>query len=79
MQSYVLSDTEMVAGTLKCDCPLACDVVSYETTTTTAAFPNPSLIKILQTRGNSAILSNLGNLIYPDYHSLFSEITTSYL
>ena len=51
MQSYVLSDTEMLAGTLKCDCPLACDVVSYETTTTTAAFPNPSLIKILQTRG----------------------------
>ena len=25
MQSYVLSDTEMVAGTLKCDCPLACN------------------------------------------------------
>ena len=42
MQSYVLSDTEMLAGTLKCDCPLACDVVSYETTTTTAAFPNPN-------------------------------------
>lgn len=57
----------MVAGTLDCDCPLACHVVSYETVTTTAAFPNPSLIKILQTKGynrtNDYLRKNLINLV----------------
>lgn len=59
--------SEMVAGTLDCDCPLACHVVSYETVTTTAAFPNPSLIKILQTKGynrtNDYLRKNLINLV----------------
>ena len=34
-----------------CVCPMACDVVSYETTVSTASFPNPSMIKILRNRG----------------------------
>ncbi|XP_068673777.1 acid-sensing ion channel 5-like [Montipora foliosa] len=30
---------------------MACDVVSYETTVSTASFPNPSMIKILRNSG----------------------------
>ena len=35
-------------GTDTCHCPLACDVTVYEPTISTAAFPNPSMVKILQ-------------------------------
>lgn len=38
-------------GTNTCDCPLACDVTVYEPTISTAAFPNPSMVKILQRKG----------------------------
>ena len=48
---HALSDAEIVNGNIGCECPLACEVVTYETTISTAAFPDPSLIKILQTRG----------------------------
>lgn len=43
--------TDMFEGALNCDCPLACDVVNYESTVSTAAFPNPLMIKLLQSKG----------------------------
>lgn len=41
---------ELISGT-QCECPLACDVVKYETKTSAAAYPNPSLIKYLKMQG----------------------------
>ncbi|XP_068673629.1 acid-sensing ion channel 2-like isoform X1 [Montipora foliosa] len=45
--------TDLFDGVLDntCVCPMACDVVSYETTVSTASFPNPSMIKILRNSG----------------------------
>jgi len=42
---------DLFEGTKQCNCPLACDVVSYEPTVSTASFPNPSMMKILQNKG----------------------------
>ncbi|KAL9956682.1 hypothetical protein ACROYT_G038199 [Oculina patagonica] len=44
-------ENDIFEGTVKCDCPLACDVVNYESTVSTAAFPNPLMIKLLQSKG----------------------------
>lgn len=44
---YALPDV-LHEGTDTCHCPLACDVTVYEPTISTAAFPNPSMVKILQ-------------------------------
>jgi len=41
----------MFEGAIKCDCPLACDVINYESTVSSAVFPNPTMIKILQNKG----------------------------
>lgn len=44
---YALPDV-LHEGTNTCHCPVACDVTVYEPTISTAAFPNPSMMKILQ-------------------------------
>ncbi|PFX31908.1 Acid-sensing ion channel 5 [Stylophora pistillata] len=45
-----LVGSELISGT-QCECPLACDVVKYETKTSAAAYPNPSLINYLKMKG----------------------------
>lgn len=47
----ILFIADMFEGTIKCDCPLACDVINYEPTVSSAVFPNPAMIKILQSKG----------------------------
>lgn len=42
---------DVFEGIIKCDCPLACDVINYESTVSSAVFPNPTMIKILQNEG----------------------------
>ncbi|KAJ7378372.1 hypothetical protein OS493_023627 [Desmophyllum pertusum] len=67
---------DLFEGVIKCDCPLACDVVNYESTVSTAAFPNPSLIKILQSKGYNKTEDYLRNnllLLQVGYTSLSYE------
>ena len=48
---FIYFITDVFNGTIKCDCPLACDVINYESTVSSAVFPNPTMIKILQNEG----------------------------
>lgn len=48
---FIYFITDVFKGIIKCDCPLACDVINYESTVSSAVFPNPTMIKILQNEG----------------------------
>ena len=48
--SYALYAQDLVSGN-QCECPLACEVVKYETKTSAAAFPSPLLIKHWKMQG----------------------------
>lgn len=48
---FIYFITDVFEGIIKCDCPLACDVINYESTVSSAVFPNPTMIKILQNEG----------------------------